>query len=84
MAGVKGKSGGARKGAGAPPQSITLRIGDGIAIKYATHEGSTAFELGKVVEIKRGIPRTVRIELENGMRLWVLVETPHQAPANGS
>lgn len=80
MPGTKGHSGGARKGAGAPPLSITLRIGDGIAVKYASDEGSTAFELGKVVAIKRGIPRTVRIELASGMRLWLLVETPHQAP----
>ena len=63
-------------GAGRPPQSTTLRIGDGVAIKYAKDDSSTAFELGEVKEIIRGIPRTVRIELRNGMTVWLLAETP--------
>jgi hypothetical protein len=60
-------------GAGRPPQSITLRVGDGIALRYGF---STPLELGEVVEIKRGIPRSVRIELRNGTTVWVLAETP--------
>lgn len=73
MSGVKGKSGGGRTGAGRPPQSTTLRVGDGIAIRYGYN---TPMELGEVVEIIRGIPRTVVIQLRNGERVWLLVETP--------
>lgn len=60
-------------GAGRPPQSITLRIGDGIAFRYGVN---TPLELGEVVEIKRGIPRTVVLQLREGERVWILVETP--------
>jgi hypothetical protein len=63
-------------GAGRPPQSITLRIGDGIAFRYGVN---TPLELGEVAEIKRGIPRTVVIQLrESGERIWLLVETPKE------
>lgn len=76
MPGVKGKSGGQRKGAGRPPHSTVLRVGDGIAVKYAMDGGSTPFELGEVVEIKRGIPRTTVIKLRNGETVYLLAETP--------
>lgn len=34
-------------------------------------------EIGEVIEIKRGIPRTVVMRLrESGERVWLLVETP--------
>ena len=78
MAGTKGKSGGLRKGAGRPPQSTVLRVGDGIAIKYATKDGSTPFELGEVIAIKRGIPRTTVIQLRNGETVYLLAETPRE------
>lgn len=64
-------------GAGRPPQSITLRLGDGIAFRYGVN---TPLELGEVTEIKRGIPRTVVMQLrESGERIWLLVETPKDA-----
>lgn len=67
-------------GAGRPPKSTTLRIGDGIAIKYATKDGSTPFELGEVTEIIRGIPRTTVILLRNGKTVYLLAETPKLSP----
>lgn len=78
MPGTKGHSGGARipgpsKKLGRPPQSITFRLGDGIAFRYGVN---TPLELGEVVEIRRGIPRTVVIQLRNGEKVWLLVETP--------
>ena len=76
MPGTKGKSGGLRKGADRPPQSTVLRVGDGVALKYAMDSGSTPFELGQVVEIKRGIPRTTVIKLRNGETVYLLAETP--------
>lgn len=60
-------------GAGRPPQSTTLRVGDGIAIRYGAN---TPLELGEVVEIKRGIPRTTVIQLRDGTTIWLLAETP--------
>lgn len=63
-------------GAGRPPQSTTLRLGDGVAIRYG--EG-TALELGEVAEIYRGLPRTVVIQLRNGTTVWLLAETPKSA-----
>lgn len=60
-------------GAGRPPQSMTLKVGDGVAIRYGWN---TQMELGKVTEIKRGIPRTAIVELRNGTTVWLLVETP--------
>jgi hypothetical protein len=65
--------GGARSGAGAHPKSITFRIGDGIAFRYGVN---TPLELGEVVELRRGIPRTAIIQLRNGEKVWLLVETP--------
>lgn len=62
-------------GAGRPPQSTTLRIGDGVAIRYGYN---TPLELGEVKEIVRGIPRSVRIELRNGITVWLLAETPKE------
>jgi hypothetical protein len=62
-------------GAGRPPQSITLRIGDGIAFRYGVN---TPLELGDVIEIKRGIPRMVVLQLREGERVWILVETPKE------
>ena len=73
MSGAKGKSGGGRRGAGRPPQSTTLRLGDGVAIRYGHN---APLELGEVKEIVRGIPRTVVIELRSGITLWLLAETP--------
>lgn len=67
-------------GAGRPPQSTVLRIGDGIAIKYVTKDGSTPFELGEVKAINRGIPRTTVILLRNGDTIYLLAETPRIAP----
>jgi hypothetical protein len=75
MAGVKGKSGGGRAGAGRPPQSITFRIGDGVALRYGAN---SPLALGEVTELHRGIPRSVRIELRNGETVWLLVETPEE------
>lgn len=76
MPGVKGKSGGVRTGAGALPKSITLKIGDGILFRYGHN---TPMEIGEVIEIKRGIPRTVVMQLrESGERIWLLVETPKE------
>ena len=63
-------------GAGRPPRSTVLRIGDGIAIKYAMEGGSTPFKLGEVAEITRGIPRTTVIKLRNGDTIYLLAETP--------
>jgi hypothetical protein len=60
-------------GAGRPPQSITFRIGDAIAFRYGVN---TPLELGEVTEMHRGIPRTVVIQLRNGEKVWLLVETP--------
>lgn len=75
MTGAKGKSGGNRDGSGRPPQSITFRIGDGILFRYGVN---TPMEIGEVAEIKRGIPRTVIIQLREGERVWLLVETPKE------
>lgn len=61
------------KGGGRPPQSTTLRLGDGVAIRYGYNR---PLDLGKVTEIIRGIPRTVVIELRNGFTVWLLAETP--------
>lgn len=61
------------KGAGRPPQSLTLRLGDGIAIRYGYN---TPLELGEVTAIRRGIPRTAVIQLRDGTTVWLLVETP--------
>lgn len=58
---------------GRPPQSITFRIGDAVALRYGHN---TPMELGEVTEMHRGIPRTVVIELRNGETVWLLVETP--------
>lgn len=74
MPGSKGKSGGERPGAGRPPRSTTLRIGDGIALRYGYN---TPLELGEVIEIKRG-PRTAVIQLRNGVTVWLLAETPKE------
>lgn len=63
-------------GAGRPPQSTTLRLGDGVLIRYGYN---TPLELGEVTEIIRGIPRTVVIELQNGITVWLLAETPKEA-----
>lgn len=63
-------------GAGRPPQSIMFRLGDGIAFRYGVN---TPMELGEVVEMHRGIPRTVVIQLRNGEKIWLLVETPESA-----
>jgi hypothetical protein len=60
-------------GAGRPPQSITFRIGDAAAMRYGHN---TPLELGDVVEMHRGVPRTVVIQLRNGETVWLLVETP--------
>ncbi len=63
-------------GAGRPPKSTILRVGDGIAIKYVKDGYSTAMELGEVTEIRRGIPRTTVIKLRNGETIYLLAETP--------
>lgn len=63
-------------GSGRPPQSTRLNIGDGVAIKTVSDGHSTAFELGTVARIERGIPRTVVIELRNGDTIYLLSETP--------
>lgn len=60
-------------GAGRPPHSTTLRLGDAVAIRYG--EG-TLLEPGVVVKIHRGQPRTVVIDLQNGLTVWLLAETP--------
>jgi hypothetical protein len=73
MAGVKGKSGGSRSEAGRPPTSITFRLGDAIAMRYGHN---TPLEVGEVVEMHRGIPRTVVIQMRNGEKVWILIETP--------
>ena len=62
-------------GAGRPPQSTVLRIGDGVAIRYGHN---TPMELGEIKEIIRGIPRTTVIELRNGVTVWLLAETPKE------
>jgi len=56
-----------------PPRSTKLHIGDGILLRYGYN---TPMEIGEVIEIKRGIPRTIIIQLRNGERVWILVETP--------
>ena len=71
-------------GAGRPPQSTILRVGDGIAIKYATKDGSTPFELGDVTKIIRGIPRTTIIQLRNGETIYLLAETSRTTPDHDS
>lgn len=58
-----------------PPQSTTLRLGDGIAIRYGAN---TPLELGEITAIHRGIPRTVVVTLRNGVTVWLLAETPKQ------
>lgn len=68
--------GGARAGAGRPPASLTLRVGDGIALRYGER---TPLELGAVTELHRGRPRTAVIALRNGETVWLLVETPQEA-----
>ena len=60
-------------GAGRPPQSITFRLGDAIAFRYGHN---TPLELGEVTELQRGIPRTVVIQLRDGEKVWLLIETP--------
>lgn len=65
---------------GRPPQSITFRLGDAIAFRYGYN---TPLELGEVVEMHRGIPRTVVIQLRNGEKVWLLVETPSTMPGDG-
>ena len=86
MPGTKGHSGGKRipgpgKALGRPPliHSTVLRVGDGIAIKYAMEGGSTPLEWGEVIEIKRGITRTTVIKLRNGETVYLLAETPKAA-----
>ncbi len=65
-------NGGARSGAGRPPQSTTLRVGDGIAIRFGH---GAPLELGEVTEIKRGMPRTTVITMRSGLTVWLLAET---------
>lgn len=60
-------------GAGRPPQSITFRIGDAVALRYGFN---TPMELGEVTEMHRGQPRTVVVQLRNGETVWLMVETP--------
>jgi hypothetical protein len=60
-------------GAGRPPQSTVLRVGDGIALRVGA---GTPLELGEVQEIKRGKPRTVIIAMRDGTTVWLLAETP--------
>lgn len=59
-------------GAGRPPQSTILRVGDGIAIRYGA---GAPLELGEVTEIMRGTPRTTVIMLRTGEMIWILAET---------
>jgi preprotein translocase subunit YajC len=55
MSGKQGRSGGYREGAGRPPQSIRLKIGDTLIVS----DGGL-YERGKVVDITRS---TVKIEV---------------------
>jgi len=57
-------------------RSTRINVGDGIAIKYAKDGGSTAFELGHVQSIRRGIPRTIVIAMRDGSTVYLLAETP--------
>lgn len=83
MAGKKGRSGAPGQtrlaGPGRPPKSATLRLGDGIGLRVGA---GTMLQIGEVVEIKRGIPRTVVIDLRNGERVWLLAETPKKEGIN--
>lgn len=62
-------------GAGRPPQSTVLRVGDGVALRWGA---GTLLEVGKVVEIKRGRPRVTVILLGNGEQVWIMAETPKE------
>ena len=53
-----------------------LHVNDRIAIKYAQAGSSTAFEVGYIKQIKRGIPRTIIIEMDGGITIYMLVEAP--------
>ena len=62
-------------GAGRPPQSTVLRVGDGVALRWGA---GTLLEVGMVVEIKRGRPRVTVILLGNGEQVWIMAETPKE------
>jgi hypothetical protein len=64
--------------------STKLHVNDRIAIKYAQAGSSTAFEMGHVKEIRRGIPRTVVIDLDGGITIYMLVEAPKKDAGHGS
>ncbi len=57
-------------------KTTRLKVGDGIAIKYAKGGNSTALEQGKVQSIRRGIPRTIVIAMHDGSTICLLAETP--------
>jgi len=59
-------------------RSTKLHVNDRIAIKYAQAGSSTAFEVGRIKEIRRGIPRTVIIEMEDNTTIYLLVEAPRK------
>ncbi len=61
-------------------KSTRLKVGDGIAIKYAKKGSSTALELGKITRIRNGRPRTIVIAMDNGSILYMLAETPKPSP----
>ena len=61
-----------------------LHVNDRIAIKYAQAGSSTMLETGYIKRIKRGIPRTVVIEMDGGITIFLLIDSPKKEVDHGS
>jgi len=69
MPGVKGKSGGAREGAGRPILHFRLSLGQQYGFSEKAPNGFLPMKLGKVVELDK---KLVVFEFDDGTRLTIL------------
>lgn len=69
----RASNGGARPGAGAKPQTATLRLGQRLAMHQRTPDGFAPIVAGTITEIRRGVPRIVVIVMEDGTEYRLMI-----------
>lgn len=53
---------------GRPPKSTAIHIGDKISIRLGR---GTEPERGTVIDISRTLPRSIKVQLEDGTEAWI-------------
>lgn len=69
----RASNGGARPNSGALPRSATLRLGQRVGVSERSPAGFAPIVGGKIVEIKRGAPRVVVVEMDDGSELRIMI-----------